>query len=173
MKRLCYFFSVIMLTVFTGCSSLAVKTDFDREANFTKYISFAFIAPPFQIDWPPSKSLTIKLALRDLQHSIEHELLLKGMRRVEIINADFVIAYHVGVEKNIDISAYGYEYKKNWQVLNVHRYNISTLVIDFVDKRARKLFWRGWADGVIGNRIESTDKLGRAVEKIINNYPPG
>ena len=173
MKRLCYFFSVVTLTIFAGCTSLAVKTDFDREANFTKYHSFAFMTLPAQIDWPPSKSTMKKLTLRDLERSIEHELLLKGMKIVEITKADFVIAYHAGVKQKIDISAYGYEYKKNWQILNAHRYKNSTLVIDLVDKRARILFWRGWVDGVVGNSGLSTDKLSQAVKKIFSNFPPG
>lgn len=46
-------------------------------------------------------------------------------------------------------------------------------LIDFVDKSARELFWRGWAEGVVGNPKQSADKLSQAVKKIISNYPPG
>ena len=173
MKRLCYFFSVIMVTVFAGCSSLTVKTDFDREIKFSKYRTFAFAEGLNSAEWPPSESSMKKLVLKDLERLIERKLVSKGMRREKISEADFVIAYHAGAEQHIDVHAYGYEYKQNWQVLNDHRYNKGTLVIDFVDKSARELFWRGWAEGAVGNRIESANKLGRAVEKIINKYPPG
>lgn len=114
-----------------------------------------------------------KLVLKDLERLIERKLVSKGMQRVENSKADFVIAYHAGVEQQIDVQAYGYHYKQNRQTLGAHRYNKGTLVIDFVDKSAGELFWRGWAEGVVGDRIESANKLGRAVEEIINNYPPG
>ena len=173
MKCLYCCFSAMILLTLAACSTLVVKSNFDREINFSKYRTFAFAEGLNAAEWPPSEFSMKNLVLKDLERLIERKLVSKGMRKEKISKADFVIAYHAGVEQHVDVHAYGYEYKQNWQILSAHRYNKGTLVIDFVDRSDRELFWRGWAEGVVGDRIESANKLGRAVEKIINNYPPG
>ena len=77
------FLPLLLLFVFASCSTVRVATDYDKEANFNQYNSFAFFKPG--IDKAEISDLDKKRILR----AIEAELSAKGMSKSE--NPDFSI----------------------------------------------------------------------------------
>jgi hypothetical protein len=63
---------LVLVFVFASCNSVKVTTDYDSEANFSKYKTFAYFKPG--IDKEDISDLDKKRVLR----SIENELLAKG-----------------------------------------------------------------------------------------------
>ena len=83
------------LLVLTSCSSIRVATDYDREANFNEYQSFAFYKPG--IDKADVSDLDKKRILR----AIESEMIAKGFTKSE--NPDLLVSIFTKTKENINI----------------------------------------------------------------------
>src|SRR5690554_7049359 len=71
------FIPLLLLFVFTSCSTVRVATDYDKEVNFNQFNSFAFYKPG--IDKAQISDLDKKRILR----AIESQLTAKGMAKSE------------------------------------------------------------------------------------------
>lgn len=94
MKRIAF---VVFLAALTACSTLKVSYDFDGQADFTKYKTYAFTEEALK--------LPIQQLNRDrLLTAIEAELAAKGFTKSED-NPDALIDLHVRAEEKMEATA--------------------------------------------------------------------
>ncbi|MFQ5824758.1 MAG: DUF4136 domain-containing protein [bacterium] len=156
-----------------SCSSITIKSDYDREVNFAKYKSYKWMAYPKK----RRRDVVQKNSLVDkrIRRAVESDLRAKGYKIKEAGKTDAVIVYHVGVKQKVDVSTVNYGYWRGWprgRRVYAHRYKEGTIIIDIVDPELNQLVWRGWAVGVVGDPEESEEKINEAVNKILEKYPP-
>ncbi len=165
MKALQNFLGLLLATALIGCSSVAVKSDFDANANFSQYKTFDFMPHP---GGNPLNNKRIEAA-------IEQELVAKGMQKQTAGKPDLLVAYHTNVKDKIDVDTYGYRYgrygRRVGTYTTVQKYQQGTVVVDLVDAKERELVWRGWAKGEASDSV-AKEKIDDTVGKILEKYPP-
>jgi uncharacterized protein DUF4136 len=173
-------FTFILL--FSSCgSSLVVKTDYDKETNFTSFKTFSFA------DMNMDRTNISELNENRLIKAVKNEMTKKGFTQVE--NADLEIHMHAVVENKWSATAhtdyYGstYPYYRRglgWGTtygttsVDVNEYQEGTLIIDLVDTEAKKLVWQGVGTAILKNKPKDVDeRINKAVTKILAGFPPG
>lgn len=161
------------LLVVIGCSGINVATDHNREYDFSRLKSFAWMAREPDVLRDPL--VDTALLERRVKQAVEREMAARGLVRAEE-DPDFYVTYHFGTQSQVDVSACGYHYPESprcWgREVETYTYAKGTLVLDFVDAEDLELVWRGYATGAIHDldRMEAT--IGEAVAKVLNRFPP-
>lgn len=170
------FLPLLLLFVFASCSTVRVATDFDKEANFTQYNSFAFFKPG--IDKAEISDLDKKRILR----AIEENLTIKGMSKSE--TPDLLVSIFTKERERIDVYNNSFGYGWGWNPWyyggyyggsNVSRSTEGTLYIDLIDAKTNNLVWQGMgsADLVTYDMERKEERIREIVMKILAEYPPG
>lgn len=166
MQAVRFILCLLLCGALTSCSSVAVKSDFDANANFTQYKTFDFMSR--SRDGNP-------LHNKRVEATIEQELIAKGMQKQTAGKPDLLVAYHTNVKDKIDVDTYGYRYgrygRRVGTYTTVQKYQQGTLVVDLVDAKEKELVWRGWAKGEVNDSV-SKEKVDDTVGKILDKYPP-
>lgn len=166
---------LLLLVVFTSCSSVRVASDYDTKANFNKYQSFAFYKPG--IDKAEISDLDKKRILR----AIESELQAKGFSKSE--NPDLLVSIFTKTSDNVNIyqNNFGYGYGWGWSPWywntgfnTVNTTTEGTLYIDLIDASTNELVWQGMGTAALTQDVERKQKrINEIVAKILEKYPPG
>lgn len=166
---------VLFVLVFTSCSGVRVATDYDREANFNQYQTFAFFKPG--IDKAEISDLDKKRILR----SIESEMLEKGFTKSE--NPDLLVSIFTKTKENINIynTPYGYGYGWGWHPYywrtgynTVNSTTEGTLYIDLIDAAQKELVWQGMGTAALARDVDrKQERINKIVGEILEKYPPG
>ena len=83
MKKLLKFIPILVLAILlSSCSSVRVAADYDKEANFEQYNTFAFFKPGID------KAEISDIDKRRILRAIEAELMAKGMTKSENPDSD-------------------------------------------------------------------------------------
>ena len=184
MKQLLRFTPILLLLlVVTSCSSVRVAADYDREANFEQYKTFAFFKPGID------KAEINDIDKRRILRAIEAELMAKGMTKSE--NPDMLVSIFTKSNQRVDIynnawgaGAWGWGGFNRWgwgwgPGFGMGGNNISTttegmLFIDFIDANKKELVWQGSGTGYLVTR--SVDKkearIKEFVSKTMEQFPP-
>lgn len=155
---------VALIAGLMGCATAQVQTDWDANAQFTKYATYAWM------DTPEMQAMQqATLFDRRLRSSVEAQLTAKGLRKADANGeSDLLVVYHTGVKDKIDVQQWGY-IAPRW---DVREYQQGTLVLDLVDAKNRSLVWRGTAtDEVSGGADPSSDKVAKTVQKMFERFP--
>ena len=99
---------LLFVGLFSSCSSVRVASDYDREANFSSYNTYAFFKPG--IDKAEISDLDKKRILR----AIENEMQAKGLTKSD--NPDLLVSIFTKTNENINIyqNNYGWGYGWGW-----------------------------------------------------------
>lgn len=156
-----------------GCSSLSVKTDYDRSVDFTRYETYDWRSErprsPRRSNQPPA---TRSLLDKRVQSAVDAELAAKGFRRQTGGQPDLVVTYHAGVEDRVQVTE-TLGRRGFVRDVDVHHYKQGTLVLDFIDPARNELVWRGWGSGAVGQDPKLNEaKVQEAVVKILERFPP-
>ena len=167
--------SVVLLLLALPAIALAQKTsfDFDTTANFSAYRSYA---------WKPGTPAGEHFLDKRIVSAIESQLAAKGLIRNEA-NPDLYVRYHVavGVQRSVNGfasgpgGAYGWHGGFDAVNLQLNEMAMGTLVIDVLEATREQLVWRGVGvqELEIDTKPEKRDAaVGKAVDKILKNYPP-
>jgi hypothetical protein len=177
---------LVALPCLSGCAT-RVRSDFDREAVFSNYTTFDWIAPPVRASEEELRSdlegpfARNSLLDKRIRAAVNQNLEARGFRHAEDGESDFRLNYHVTFSDKLTGSGsdFGYigRYHRgafssgfNW---SVRQYQEGTIIIDIVDRAEDQLVWRGWM--VSRNRDGNYDEreIARAVDKILTRFPPG
>ena len=173
MKLLCTFLCLSLIIGFIGCTSITVKSDYDREVNFAKYKTYKWMPAPQKRG--PRGIAPNSLLDKRIKRAVEGELNAKGYQQIMVGKPDILLTYHTAVRQKVDVSAVDYGYwrgRYRGRTVTTYRYKEGTLILDFVDPKMKQLVWRGWAIGVVGNREEAEEKINKSVKKILDKFPP-
>ena len=179
MKRPIVFLGLLAAVLFGSLSGWAQKVniDFDRDADFSKYTTFAVA---FDKSEPPRDPLMAQRAFK----GVGYHLTLKGLREVEGSPDLYVVLYGIrDQEQQINITSTGYGYGPGWYwgggwgggmtTASTHTYTIGTLVVDMYDAKTKQIVWRGVGSDTLSDKPEKNEKkLNKALEKLFKKFPP-
>ncbi|WP_347374122.1 DUF4136 domain-containing protein [Aequorivita sp. Q41] len=169
------FLPLLLLFIFTSCSTVRVATDYDKDVDFNQYNSFAFFRPG--IDKAEISDLDKKRILR----AIEENLLIKGMSKSETPN--LLVSIFTKERERIDIYNNSFGYGWGWNPWYYGGYSGNmvskstegTLYIDLIDAKTNKLVWQGMgnADLVLSSMEKKEERIREIVSEILTKFPPG
>ncbi|WP_338731268.1 DUF4136 domain-containing protein [Mangrovimonas cancribranchiae] len=160
--------------ILSSCSSIKVVSDYDKNANFDTYKSFAFYKAGID------KAEINDLDKRRILRAIETELLAKGFTKSE--NPDLLVSIFTQSREEINVynnnGPYGYGW--GWSPWYWNNYNttVSTstegiLYIDLIDAERKELIWQGKGTGYLSeNRESKIEIINEFVKEILAKYPP-
>ena len=177
---------LIALPGLSGCAT-RVRSDFDREAIFSYYKTFDWIAPPIRaseeelLTNPEGPFARNSLLDKRMRAAVNSNLKVRGFRYEDGGESNFRVNYHVTFKDKLvgSGSDFGYagRYRRgafssgfNW---SVRQYQEGTIIIDIIDRDKDQLVWRGWTTS--RNRDGNFDEaeINRAVSQILMRFPPG
>jgi hypothetical protein len=174
----------ILLTLFAvGCSSLSVTYDYDGQADFAKYKTYAFTED------------AVKLPINDLNRdrvhkAVETEMAAKGFTKSD--NPDVLVDLHVRAEQKTEATAttsgsgmyggyyggpgrYGYGGGFSTTQINYNDYIEGTLIVDIIDKSTEKIVWQGRGTKTVDESATAEKReanINSGVKMIFAKYPP-
>ena len=166
-------FTILFSLSILSCGSIKVASDYDSDADFSNYKTFAFYKSG--IDKVEISDIDKKRILK----SIQNTLLNKGLTIDE--NPDILINIATKSSENIYIDNSFYSpYYTGWypHYSRGHRqvaYSTSqgALYIDVIDTKSKQLIWQGKGIGVLSSKKSDRDELvNNYVTKILEVYPP-
>lgn len=174
--------AVLALTFLASCSSVRVVSDYDRQADFNTYKSYAFYKTG--IDKAQISDLDKKRILR----AIENELGSRGFVKSE--NPDVLISIFTKERERVDVYnnnfgwGYGGFYNPwlwgpgwgwGWGGNNVSTSTEGSLYIDVIDANKKELVWQGRGVGTLNNTRnidKKEERIREFVSQILKEYPP-
>ncbi|MFD2517849.1 DUF4136 domain-containing protein [Salinimicrobium flavum] len=166
---------LLFVLVLNSCNTVKVATDYDREANFNQYQSFAFFKPG--IDKAEISDLDKKRILR----AIEAEMQQKGFTKSE--DPDLLVSIFTKTKENINIYNHNYAYGYGWGwhpwywgsgYNTVSSTTEGTLYIDLIDAERKELVWQGMGTAALAKDVERKQgRINEIVKEILEKYPPG
>lgn len=136
--------SLILIITLSSCSTVRVASDYDKQADFNTYKSFAFYKPG--IDKAEISDLDKKRILR----AIEADMTSKGFAKSA--NPDVLVSIFTKTKENVNIyqNNFGWGYGWGWNPWfwgtgynTVSTTTEGTLYIDLIDASKKELVWQG------------------------------
>lgn len=172
MKQLLFLFLVLLVS---SCSSVQVTSDYDRNAEFGKFKTYAFT------------NESLKLPIGQLNQdrlisAVEAELANKGLTKSD--NPDMWVDLHIKTQQRTEATAtntggyygrYGWAGGMSTTSISYNEYTDGTLMITFVDKTTEKIFWQGRGTKTIDENASAQKReqnINYAVKTIMAKYPP-
>lgn len=177
MKKIIKVIPVLMLVVLVAsCSSVRVASDYDKNANFNQYKTFAFYKTGID------KAEINDLDKRRILRAIESELMAKGFTKSE--TPDLLVSIFTKSREKVNVynngfGPYGYgwgwsPYYWNSGYSSVSTSTEGTLYVDLIDANKKELVWQGMGVGYISQSMEKKEeRIKEFVAKIMEKYPPG
>ncbi|MDG4716714.1 DUF4136 domain-containing protein [Winogradskyella marincola] len=184
MKKLLKFTPILVLAILlSSCSSVRVAADYDREANFDQYKTFAFFKPGID------KAEISDIDKRRILRAIEAELLAKGMTKSE--NPDMLVSIFTKSNQRVDVYnnawgagawgwggfnrwGWGWGPGFGWGGSNISTTTEGMLFIDFIDANKKELVWQGSGTGyLVTKNVEKKEaRIKEFVSKTLEQFPP-
>lgn len=171
-----YWIMMLPLVV-AACSSLKVTYDYDSQADFAKYKTYAYSED------------ALKLPVGDLNRdrvlaAVDRELAAKGFTKSE--SPDVLIDLHVRAEQKTEAVAnttggyggpwrYGYGGGFSTTTIDYNQYIEGTLFINMVDKATEKIVWQGRGTKTLDEDATPEKReanINNGVKLIFAKYPP-
>jgi ribosomal protein L3 len=173
-----YLIIALALTV-AACSSLRVTHDYDKQAEFANYKTYAFSGD--------SQKMPINDLNRNrLLSAVEKEMAAKGFTKSD--NPDVLVDMHIKAEEKVDATAttmgpgyrgyygrYGYGGGFSTTSINYNEYIVGTLFVNLVDVTANQIVWQGRATKTLDENASAEKReknINYAVQQIFLKYPP-
>lgn len=171
-----------LLILLSSCSSVKVAADYDKEAKFNDYKTFAFFKTGID------KAEISDLDKRRILRAIEAELLAKGFTKSE--KPDLLVSLFTKSQQRVDVynnswgnggwgwggyGGFGPGWGWGWnQQPSVSTSMQGHLYIDLIDANKKELVWQGMGTGYLSRNMEKKEaRIKEFVAKIMEKYPPG
>lgn len=149
-------------------STLAVKVNVDKDADFTRYKTF---------DWAPGQQPTANPVNHiRITRAVERELAARGLQR-QMEAPDLRVAYLAKIEKKI--KGQSYQTESPWRatpdlrtVVDFKRVEEGTLIVELIDAGTKLTVWRGVATQPVPPPDEVGPVIDRTVTELLAEYPP-
>ncbi len=165
----------LLLLLVTSCVSVRVAADYDKDASFNDYKTFAFFKAGID------KAEVSDLDKRRILRAVEAELIAKGFVKSE--NPDLLVSIFTKSREKINVHRSGYSpygYGWGWSPWYWNNYNTvtrsteGTLYVDLIDANKKELVWQGMGTGYISKSMKhKEERIKEFVFKIMEKYPPG
>jgi hypothetical protein len=189
MKKSVFFASVVFALVWfmfgtIGVLAQDVRYDFDKNKDFSKYKTYKWV-PIKGADQPD------ELTGKKVTAAVNAELATKGLTMTDGDTADLYIGYQtaIGTEKQFTSYNTGWGYGPGWgggwygsggMSTNTTYGSTSTVYIgqldlSVYDPAEKQMVWRGTATKTLDPKAKPEKKeknIGKAVKKLLKNFPP-
>jgi hypothetical protein len=187
-----YLNSIWLLSiVFLGaCSSLTVTSDYDKEADFTKYKTLEYYG------WAEeSDKILNRFEKERIEKAIGDEFEKRGLKLVKE-NGDMVVSLYIVAEQKTSTTAYtnhnnmgGYGYGgAGWYggygggygmgmgssttTYSENDYTVGTLVVDVFDKAEKKMIWQSVGQKTVDDNPKTAEKnMPKIAAAIMKSFP--
>jgi hypothetical protein len=168
-----------------GCAGTKAYSDFDPNARFDTYRSFAWVSEDAQgaVALPEGTTKSVDpLLARRIRDTIDAHLEARGYeRRPNWKDADFAVAFSVGSREKIQIQStptmaggwyggYGGWYAGS--TVSARSYTEGTLAIDVFDVASHQAVWHGWASKRVSPDMDRAKVVDEVVGAILEKFPP-
>jgi hypothetical protein len=164
----------LVMTLFVAANAMAqtVRTNYMPGTDFSNYKTYK---------WVEIKGASYPNQIMDQQikQSIDSQLALKGLTKVDSDDANLDVGYQVSVDQQKQWNAYSmggaWRLGGGMATATESTINIGTLVLDMYDVSKKELVWTGRVTKTIDpskNQEKNVQKLNKAVAKLLKNYPP-
>lgn len=159
-----------------ACSGISTSSDWDHTFDFGRLSSYAWS------EQEPEGGVS-EIMVRRMRLAVGEQLSAKGLSESDPGKADFLLAYHTGVQDRQQYDTYGYGAGSWWDgywgggmtTTTMRTYSEGTLILDVVDRASNQLVWRGSASSTI-DQMESTEQrvatIEEAVREMLKDFPP-
>ncbi|MDX1278966.1 DUF4136 domain-containing protein [Oceanihabitans sediminis] len=163
---------LLLLVITTSCSSVRVASDYDKQADFNNYKTFAFYKTGID------KAEINDIDKRRILRAIEAELTAKGFTKSE--KPDLLVSIFTKSREEVNVynngyGPYGYGWGWRpyyWNNSTVTRNTEGVLYIDLIDASKKELVWQGQGTGYLSQN-KKEERIQEFVTKILEKYPPG
>lgn len=161
----------------SSCSpSLVVRSDYDRQTNFSQYTTYGFYNP----SQAPQQDAVLgsKLMLKRLNQAMTREMENRGYK-FTANDADILVGFTTdsqnlqSVQSNNNFSPYW-----NWRFggmnqVSSRNYEENRVIINLYDGKTKEMVWQGYAKGEINDRGRKDREVlvYDVVGKIMLEYP--
>jgi hypothetical protein len=152
-----------------------VKTDYDKEADFTPIKTFAV---KLGTGWGN------EISEKRVVDAVTKAIAAKGWTPVAEDQADALVVVHGASSEKQTLHTFydgwgGYGWY-GWGGMSMgssttttYTYTVGTIVVDVFDAKSKALLWRGHAEDEIKNSVEKREKqLNKALTKLFQAFPP-
>jgi len=187
MKTKLYSLTIILVALIAGSLQAQVSSDYDRNADFTKYKTYTFKG------WEKDSDKQLNdLDKSRIENAFKSELGIRGLTKDDS-NPDVVITLYIVIEKKTSTTAYtdfngGLGYGAGWgwgmgagmgagmgsatTTYSENDYNVGTIVIDFYDENSKKLVYQGTLTTTVKEKAQKREKsIPKNVAKLMSKYP--
>ena len=166
--------SIIAITISLSIISFAqdIKSDYDRNANFSQYKTFSF----------EKIQTKDQLWVDRIASAVSAALTAKGLTQVSSGGDISIVAVEMTKEQqtlNTFYDNYGGGWGWRWgggfgdSTTTTDTYRVGTLVVDLFDAKSKKLLWRGSESDALSDKSSKNIKnLDKGVEKLFKEFPP-
>lgn len=171
---------LVLLIIVTSCSSIRVAADYDKNATFNNYKTFAFFKTGID------KAEISDLDKRRILRAIEAELLAKGFTKSE--KPDLLVSLFTKSQQRVDVynnswgnggwgwggfGGFGPGWGWGWNQPSITTSIQGTLYVDLIDANKKELVWQGMGTGYLSKNIEKKEeRIKEFVSEIMAKYPP-
>ncbi len=172
---------LLLVVIITSCNSVRVVSDYDKNASFNNYKTFAFFKTGID------KAEISDLDKRRILRAIETELMAKGFTKSD--NPDLLVSIFTKSSERINVfnngfgPGFGWGWGWGWSpflwnnfnTTSVSRSSEGSLYIDLIDAKKKELVWQGTGSGylVTRNMEKKEARIKEFVTNIMEKYPPG
>lgn len=184
MKNVLY--SFLILLFLASCSGIKITTDYDPEADFSKYKTFSFL--------PWSKGTSEILSSYDkkrVRAAATYELEKLGFQKVDgksdmVVNVLIIIDektgtatyndyYTSGVGTGYYYGPWGYNYPGGvsaYTTMHSYDYEEGTMIVDLLDVEKKQLAWQGIAKKTLNSRKKGDGSvIKEAMASLFKEFP--
>jgi hypothetical protein len=179
---------LLMILLLGACSGITVKSDYDKEVDFTKYKTFEYYG------WAKeSDKILNRFDKERIEQAFGEEFRKRGLQYVEG-NGDMVVSLYIVVDQKTSTTAYtnhynmgGYTYGPRWgwyggyggmgmgtstTTYSEQDYLQGTLVVDVFNKSEKKLIWQGVGQKTVDENPNTREKnAAKVAAAIMKPFP--
>ena len=169
-----------------ACSSTSIHTDFDHQADFSEYSTFAWYAEGEPRNSPtegPSQIIDGRI-----RRAISENLQAKDLTQTGPGDADLLVTYYASLNSQMRFHttgwgygqgwgwgpywSFGYGFWPGWTYTTVSTYHEGTIIIDIIDRGKNQLVWRGVSTRFLGKKSHSVEKIDESMNRVFVDFPP-
>jgi len=173
---------VLSVLLFASCFPYAIKFDYDARANYASYKTFDWYAAS-RYAKEQAQGVNNPLMDRRVKNAVERELTAKGFTLNSKQDPDFLVTYYpIYRERRYRTATHmGWGYRPWWgasvgtTMVQEHRYEEGTIVLEIVDFKTNQLVWHSAAQGALTgleNPEDAEEVVGQAVKEMLDRFPP-
>jgi hypothetical protein len=162
----------LICLILPAASAQSVNVDYDHSLSFSQYRTFAWT------EQPNPNQIRNPLLAQEAKTQIDSQLQSRGLQLIhESENPDLIVVASGGMKTEISYNSWGgmggWRFGGAMGTTTPERNVIGTLVVDLYDSKAKKLAWRGTAQGTLNesNSEKNRQLVIKAVSKLFRKYP--